>query len=102
MPTTQKSNVIGIQASGALSEGEYVIVKNLTSGGKITDKANSNGEVLINPGDSGLTWNNGDTLSVEVQGRLLGSTSTTISKGGAKVTVTATTAKTAALPAVSL
>jgi len=88
MPTTKKSHVIGVKVAN-LSDKEYVKVINFTSGGSITGQVSS-GECLLNPADSDLTWNEGDTIVVESNGRRLESASTTISKGGAKVTLTLT------------
>jgi hypothetical protein len=102
MPTPTTKFTIGVKASGTLSTGEYVKVTNLTNGGTMKGAVVSE-EVIFNPADEGFTdWASGDTLSIEIQGRLLGSESKTITRGGVKTTVTATAAKTEALPAVSI
>ena len=85
--------------SGDLSDGEYVKVTNLTSGGTIRVQAKG-GEAVVNPATSKLVWSTGDTLSIETQGRYVESASTTISKGGAKVTLSLGTADDS--PAVNL
>ena len=61
---------IGVQASGTLSEGEFIKVTNLTSGGTLRGQADENGEVIITTEpDFTNTWANGDIVSVESNGR---------------------------------
>ena len=98
MPTTKKSISIGVTCTN-LSTNEYVKITNLTSGGTIRAKVVS-GEAIGNPANSDLTWNDGDVISVESQGRYVASSSSTISKGGARVTLTLSAADDS--PAVSL
>ncbi len=90
MPDTKKSIPIGVKASNALSAGEWDKVTNLTSRGTHRDQAKSSGETVLNPTNSDLTWDNGDVLSIEINGKYIGSKSVTITKGGVNTTVTTT------------
>ena len=101
MPAPKHPIVIGVKSSTSISEGEFIKVTNLTSGGTLRGPVDSSGEVLLTPPpDFGFTWANGDKVSVEVNGRLIGSGVTTIAKGGANFEVT--TAADASSPAVDL
>lgn len=100
MPTPTTKFTIAVKNTN-LSAGEYIKVTNHTSGGTIRQKIKTGGECILNPQDENLSWSDGDTISIESQGRIVFSTSTTISKGGAKYTNNA--AGTADdMPAVSL
>ena len=88
MPTQKKPAIITIKVTNG-NEGEYVKVTNFTSGGTIRGKLNSNKEVILEPSESNLTWNENDSISVEMYGRITNSSLKTISKGGASVTLTA-------------
>ncbi len=98
MPTTKQSIPIGIKAP-SLNDGEWVKVTNLKSGGTLRGQIKS-GECILNPANSNLTWNDKDTLSVESNGRILESSAATISKGGAQIKFTSSTADDS--PAVNL
>lgn len=101
MPTTKTSIVIGVKSSTSISAGEYCTISNLSKTGVIKGVFDSNGECVVNPSDYGYDdWANGDVLSVQISGRLIGSKNVTISKGGATATVT-TSADTAS-PAIDL
>lgn len=100
MPTTKKSFGIGVKSSASTNKGEKCKVTNFTSGGTITGEFTASNECVMNPADSNLTWSNGDTLMVEVSGRLLGSKQVTLTKGGINAEVT--TAADTSSPAISL
>ena len=78
---------IGIKSSTSISAGEFVKITNFTKGGTLRATADSTGETIFAiPSD--LDWENGDICSVEISGRLLGSKTVTIAKGGIATTVT--------------
>lgn len=78
-PTLAKT--IGVKVANA-NIGEYVIVRNLTRGGQLTQKlAGTDRNTVFNPAPS-LAWLNGDTIQIEVSGRLTGVKKTTIQAGG--------------------
>ncbi len=92
---------IGVKSSTSISAGEFIKVTNLTSGGTLRGTADSTGEILFTqPPDFAFTWKNGDKCSIESNGRLIGSTVETISKGG--IITTLTTAADTSSPAVNL
>ncbi len=95
---------IGVQASGTLTPGEFVKATNLTSGGTLRAQAGTNGEVhIVTPPDFDFTWKDGDKVSIEISGRLLGSVEKTINKGIILIkSLAATTAKADAQVAVDL
>ena len=98
MPTTKTSFTIGIKAPN-LSDGEWIKVTNLDSGGTIRGQVKSK-ECILNPANSDLTWKEGDALSIETNGRILESANVTLTKGGAKKSFTSSTADDS--PAVNL
>ena len=99
MPTPSVKNLIGVKCTN-LSDGEYVKITNLSADVAIQRVVVKSGEAVLNIAN--LTgWSVGDTISVESQGRIVESSSTTIAaKGGTEVTLSASTAAT--LPAVNL
>ena len=101
MAAPKQAITIGIKSSTSISEGEFVKVTNFTSGGTLRGTVDSNGEAIltISP-DFNFTWKNNDVCSIEVSGRLIGSKTVSITKGGISTTVT-TSADTAS-PAVDL
>ena len=100
MPTPKTPIVIGIKNTN-LSEGEYVKVTNYTSGGTIKIAVNSSGEAKVTPANEGLTWNSGDVIVIEGQGRIPFRSQKTLSDGGVTVTSSSSTANTSS-PSVSL
>ena len=100
MPTPDKPITIGVKNTN-LSTGEYIKVTNFTSGGVMKKAVNSSGEAKFTPSDEGLTWNQGDTILIESQGRIPFSQAATITKGGYTTTSSASTADTSS-PSVSL
>lgn len=97
MPTPITKYTIGVKSSTSVNVGERCKVTNLTSGGTITGEFKSGNECLLYPTTE---WSEGDSLIAEVSGRLKGSKTATLSKGGAKITVT--TAADTTSPAVDL
>jgi len=97
MPTPTTKFTIGIKSSTSINVGERCKVTNLTSGGNIIGEFGSGNECVLHPATE---WKEGDSLIAEISGRLKGSETGTISKGGAKITVT--TAADTTSPAVSL
>ena len=68
--------------------GEYVIVRNLTRGGRLTGAlAGTDRSIVLNPAPS-LEWQNGDIVQGEIRGRLQGVKQETIRVGGAKIQIT--------------
>ncbi len=99
MPTVQKPVAIAVKNNN-LNTGEYIKITNLTSGNTIRIQVDSNKEAVVNPSDLGYTWNEGDSLSIESNGRIVFNSASTISKGGVKLTDTTSSADDS--PAVSL
>ncbi len=92
MPTPIHPLLIAIEAStGSLTDADYVKITNFTSGGTIRIKANAAGKAVANAANEGFTWSDKDVVSIELYGRLRGSLSATITKGGIKKTVVAPT-----------
>ncbi len=101
MATPKHAITIGIKSSTSISAGEFVKVTNLTKGGTLRGTADSTGETILTiPPDFEFQWENGDDCSVEVSGRLIGSKTVKIAKGG--ITTTVTTSADASSPAVDL
>lgn len=71
--------VIGTK-SDSLTAGDYVTFRNITRSSVRRVQCNSSGEAVLEnvPSD----WANGDTVIIEVYGRINKGTSTTITKGG--------------------
>ena len=93
------AKVIGVKVSAA-NVGEYVIVRNLTRGGQLTQKlAGTDKGTVFNPAPS-LAWQDKDVIQAEIRGRLQGYKRTIIQHGGANITITGTADTTT--PGVSL
>ena len=91
MPTPQKPMVIIVKASSA-SQYETVYVTNLTRGGTISKSLNASKEAIFNTKDESQTsWASGDTILVSCRGLAKGSTTGTLTAGGAKVSLTVAT-----------
>ncbi len=99
MPTPPVKNIIGVKCPN-LSDGEYVKFVNLSAVATNQRVQVKSGEALLNIAN--LTgWSESDAISVETHGRIVESSSTTISTvGGTKVTLSSSTA--ASDPAVDL
>ena len=71
---------IGVKVAAA-NAGEYVIVRNLTKGGQLTQplKGTDKGTVF-NPAPE-LEWEDGDVIQAEIRGRIAGAQQKTIQKG---------------------
>ena len=83
-----KKRIIGIKVPDA-SIGEYVKVSNLTAGGQFYGKIiNSDRSVVITQSDD-FSWENGDDIQAEMNGRLKGFLKTKIQDGGANITLAA-------------
>ena len=68
-PTLAK--LIGVKVPNA-NIGEYVIVRNLTRGGKLTGPlAGTDRNTVLNPAPDS-EWQNGDLIQAEIRGRLQG------------------------------
>ena len=68
-PTLAK--IIGVKVPNA-NMGEYVIVRNLTRGGKLTGPlAGTDRSIVFNPAPA-LQWQDGDRIQAEIRGRLQG------------------------------
>lgn len=77
--------IIGVKCADA-SIGEYVIVRNLTRGGKLTGKiTGTDRNINFNPQKEELTWLDEDLIQAEIRGRLQGVKQEKIRQGGAKI-----------------
>jgi len=100
MPT--KPHVIGIKGSSASVVGDTVRVilyTGDTARGTATAVLDSNKEAVVSLANISTSYSDGDTVVVSESGGALGGNSTTVSGGGAQVTITATAV---ALPSISL
>ncbi|KKN24752.1 hypothetical protein LCGC14_0891780 [marine sediment metagenome] len=99
MPTPPTLNLISVKCAN-LSDGEYVKITNLSANATSQLVKVASGEAVLNIAN--LTgWSTGNTISIETQGRIVESSSTTISTtGGTKVTLSSSTA--ASDPAVDM
>jgi len=80
------------------NDGEFVIIRNLTKGGQLTQKITSE-EAIFNPAPT-TQWEEGDLIQGEIRGRLQGVEQKTIKKGGTNITLATSTDTTT--PGVSL
>ena len=93
------AKVIGVKVRAA-NIGEYVIVRNLTRGGQLTQKlAGTDRGTVFNPAPS-LAWQDKDVVQAEIRGRLQGYKRVTIQNGGVNVSINTTPDTTT--PGVSL
>ncbi len=93
------AKLIGVKVNNA-NVGEYVIVRNLTRGGQLTQKlVGTDRGTVFNPATS-LAWQDGDSIQAEIRGRLQGYKKVTIQHGGADIRITAVADTTT--PGVSL
>lgn len=88
-PTITPMN-IEVKSSTTTSAGEKVKIRNLTRSQVIEGTFNNNGECGIAPHDTYTSWVSGDSIQVEVNGRLQGVKTATLATKGAKILVTTT------------
>lgn len=76
------AKTIGVKLGTTANEGEYVTVRNLTRGGKLTGAIKGDDRsIVFNPAPS-LAWQDGDLIQAEASGRLVGVKQKTIQSGG--------------------
>lgn len=85
MPAPSKPKVIRVVVTSG-SDGELVTIRNLTQNQKVT-VAVQKAEIVYNPIEDGYSWANGDSLVVEMNGRINDVTTATISGGGVTATL---------------
>jgi len=85
--------VITITSSTSTYKGEKVKVWNITRKQFIIGTFNASKECIINPHNTYTEWVSGDSIQFEVNGRLQGVGTATLTKEGAAITI-ATTAVT--------
>ena len=99
MPTPKKAILIGVKNTNMANE--YITIRNFTRADVIKAKVDSNGESATNPSDYGYDdWDNEDSVLIESQGRIIFTSTQTITKGGINYTSTVSSADDS--PAVSL
>ena len=86
MPDPVRTRTIGVKVADG-TEGEYVILRNLDTGAKLTNKLNSKKEVVFKAPIT--NWRNGDKIQVEIEGSVAGVKQATIGSGGASITLSA-------------
>ncbi len=79
------AKVIGVKVASA-NIGEYVIIRNITRGGKLTGALKGKDKsIAFNPAPD-LQWQDGDTIQAEIRGRLQGVKQKVIRSGGVQFT----------------
>ncbi len=97
-PTLAKN--IGVKVGTTANVGEYVIIRNLRTGKKLTQQlGGSDRSTVFNPAPT-LAWLDGDKIQAEIRGRLQGVKQGTIRSGGTIITIAASADTTT--PGVSL
>lgn len=86
MATRTIGKVIHITVTNGTA-GEVVKVTNLTTGGTVSGKIDSNKQVALNSAESGVEWANGNVVQAEINGRINGVQTGTITSGGVKITL---------------
>ena len=83
---------IGVKVGTTANVGEFVILRNLTRGGKLTGAVKgTDRSIVFNPAPS-TQWEVGDQLQAEIRGRIAGVKQEIISKArGAIITISAST-----------
>ena len=83
---------VGVKVGTTANIGEFVILRNLTRGGQLTEKlGGTDRSVVFNPAPS-VQWEVGDQLQAEIRGRLQRVKQETISKArGVVITISAST-----------
>ncbi len=87
MPTFIKPKAIRIKVDNGTG-GQVVKVTNFTAGKSFTGVLNSSKETVIK-NDSSVQWADGDVIQVEIQGKIIATSRSTISGGGKSFTITA-------------
>ena len=84
MAAPNLATAIGIKA-GAANIGEYVIIRNLTRGGKLTGALKgTDRSIVFNPAPS-ARWQEKDVIQAEIRGRLQAVKKVTIQGGSANI-----------------
>ncbi len=88
MAAPKLAKVIGVKVPAA-NIGEFVIIRNLTRGGKLTGAVKGT-DRSINFNAAPVTeWEAGDVIQGEIRGRIAGVKQETISAGGAQIRISA-------------
>lgn len=93
MADPKLAKIIGVKVAGA-NVGEYVILRNLTRGGQLTDKVSGTDRGVAFNAAPATQWREKDKVQAEIRGRLQGVVQGTIESGGIremKITATADT-----------
>ena len=88
-PTVTPMN-ISITSSASTYLGEKVKIWNITRGEFIIGTFSADGECILNPHDTYTDWVSGDSIQVEVNGRLQGVKTGTLTSKGVKIAITTT------------
>ncbi len=86
MPDPVRTRTIGVKVADG-TEGEYVILRNLDTGAKLTNKLNSKKEVVFKAPIT--NWRNGDKIQVEIEGSVAGTEQKKLQSGGVKFDLSA-------------
>ncbi len=80
------AKLIGVKVGTTANVGEYVIVRNITRGGQLTQKlSGTDRSTVFNPAPA-LAWQDGDLIQAEMRGRLAGVAQRKIQSGGVQFT----------------
>lgn len=79
MPTPRAPSVVAVTADNIVS-GHKIVVRNLTSGGKVTSEMNDKGQIIVDLANVS-DWQAGDVIVAERRGRYIGAASHTIETG---------------------
>ena len=80
--------IIGVKVDNA-NIGEFIILRNLTKGGQLTQKLTGDDRNTVFNAAPGTEWNDGDIVQAEIRGRLAGAKRVTLKAGGADIRITA-------------
>ena len=86
--------VIGVRVAAA-NTGEFVLIRNLTRGGKLTGAVEGVQKSIVFNKAPAIEWQDGDLIQGEIRGRLKGVKQETIKSGGIRQIVIVGTADTA-------
>lgn len=89
MPTSTPMNIV-ITSSSATYEGEKVKIWNITKGEFIIGTFSADEECIVAPHDTYPDWASGDSIQIEVNGRLQGVGTGTLTNKGVEIAVTTT------------
>lgn len=79
--------VLKILTTSATNAGEKIVVRNLTRLNKIIGTLNGKKECIISPHSTHPGWAAGDTIIVEIHGRLQGYVTGTLTAKGGTLTI---------------